>query len=167
MFTHRHVHMHTCVHLHKHTYADVHTQARVHVCKHANTDALMYTFSHRHAHLLTHREMYLLGYKNKRSGKCQKLLRQRGSEKKTSRQITVARQEVAACLVHGMGTAICGFKAPRAALSPRVSHWEDPVQHRLHGTYSMCSQDAFSSSSPAVKSFPEDSPPRRGASLSP
>ena len=78
----------------------------------------------------------------------------------------VAHQEVAACLVHGMGTAICRFRAPRAALIPRVSHWEDPVQHHLHETYSLCSQDAFSSSLPAVKSFPEDSPPRRGVSLS-
>lgn len=138
VYTHAHVHTQAYAHAHVCIYTSTHICRRSHTgthgYKHTNTQAVMYTFTHRHAHLLTHREMYLLGYKNKRSGKRQKLLKQRGSEKKTSCQITVARQVVAACLVHGMGTATCGFRAPRAALSPRVSHWEDPVQHCLRGT---------------------------------
>ena len=131
--TQAHAHAHVCIYKSTHICGRSHTGTGTHGYKHTNTQAVMYTFTHRHAHLLTHREMYLWGYKNKRSGKRQKLLKQRGSEKKTSCQIMVARQEVAACLVHGMGTATCGFRAPRAALSPQVSHWEDPVQHHLRG----------------------------------
>ena len=41
---------------------------------------------------------------------------------KTFCKITVARQEVAVCLVQGVGTATCRFRVPRSALSPQVSY---------------------------------------------